>query len=395
MIPPRDSDEPPPRPIRAIVCEGSARAMGSAQGEALRPLIHAARRDLERLEAFRLQQPAWLPIYPAYRWLAERKAGRYLARAGASGKSGLTERLAGIAEGAGAGVRTIALFNAMEPLLSAVEGCTACPGACSAAAVRGRRSGAGEPIIAKNFDYLEMVQPYQILRESRPRGGYRSLEFTTAPLVGAVDGMNEAGLCITYNYAFAIDVPAGPAPSISMVIGEALARFATVPEASAWIASAPRWGAGLLMLADASGDIASLELSNTRSHLRRPGEGEDVLSHTNAYFGAETRAVQPPADSVYTDRAPAALRGERLHESSERRDERFPALLNRHERIGTEELAAIMADHGPDGTPDDRSLCVHGDYWNTTACLQFLPRSRRVRVAFDHACRARYTDFSL
>jgi len=36
------------------------------------------------------------------------------------------------------------------------------------------------------------------------------------------------------------------------------------------LTSRTRWGAGLLMLADAEGDLASLELSSTRSQLRRP-----------------------------------------------------------------------------------------------------------------------------
>src|SRR5205809_200922 len=75
-----------------------------------------------------------------------------------------------------------------------------CPGACSAIAVRGACSRTGEPIIARNFDYLPMVQPFYCLRDSRPGGGHRSLDFTVAPIAGAIDGMNEHGLTITYNY---------------------------------------------------------------------------------------------------------------------------------------------------------------------------------------------------
>ena len=61
-------------------------------------------------------------------------------------------------------------------------------------------------MVARNFDYLPLIQPYYLIRESRPQGRLRAFEFTTAPLVGAVDGMNEAGLCITYNYGFTTDV---------------------------------------------------------------------------------------------------------------------------------------------------------------------------------------------
>jgi len=136
----------------------------------------------------------------------------------------MSDRLAGIAEGARVGRGAICLCNALEPLLSSVGGCITCGHACSAVAIRGDRSATGEPVIVRNFDYLLLAQPYYIVRETRPARGFRSLEFTLAPLAGAVDGLNEAGLGIVYDYAFALDQPAAPAPSISMAISGALAR---------------------------------------------------------------------------------------------------------------------------------------------------------------------------
>lgn len=377
-----------------VICQGSAKEMGFAQGAGLQHKIHGARQVLAKLEAFRLQQPWWLP-YSGYRWLAERKASHFLTRALNRHHPALSQRLAGIAEGAGIGLRTIHLFNALEPVLSSVAGCTACPGACSAVAVRGRRSITGEPMVARNFDYLPLVQPYYLIRESRPQGGLRALEFTTAPLVGAVDGMNEAGLCIIYNYGFTTDEPTAPAVPISMAVSEALQQCSTVAEAADMIISTPRWGGGLLMLCDASGDIASLELSSTRSHLRRPVSGEDVLFHTNAFSSDRMREVQIPWNAVYTDRAPTPLRGRRLHQSSQLRDQRFEELLGQAEHLGADELGAIMADHGPTGTPDDNTPCMHSSYWNTTACLQFFPKSRRIRVSYSNACQALYEEAQL
>ena len=377
-----------------VVCLGSPREMGHTQGVALARKIHAVCQDLANLEAFRLQQPWWLP-YSAYRWLAGQRAWRFLDRPLARDYPAMHQRLAGIAEGAGISLKSVSLCNALEPLLSSVGGCTVYPGACSAVAVRGRRSATGEPIIAKNFDFLPLIQPYYLVRESRPHGRRRAGEFTTAPFAGAYDGINEDGLCITYNYAFTTDTPTGTPAPISMAIAEALERCGTVSEATAWIASRPRWGGGLLMLADATGDIASLELSSTRSQVRRPGPGEDVLFHTNALVSAPLRDVQIPWEAVYTDRAPMPLRGERLHESAERRDRRFTELLAKTDVIGAAELAAIMADHGPDGIPDACTPCVHSTYWYTTACVQLFPRSRRMRVAYDTACQARYEDVLL
>ena len=375
-----------------VICQGSPKEMGLAQGAGVQNKIHAVRLILTKLEAFRLQQPWWLP-YRVYRWLAECKASRFLSDCRDNPE--MSQRLEGIAEGAGVSLKAICLLNALEPLLSYVGGCTACPGACSAVAVRGRRSATGEPIVARNFDYLPLVQPFYLVRESRPQGKLRAFEFTTAPMAGAVDGMNEEGLCITYDYGFTTDEPSAPAAPISLAISEALGRCGTVPEAADWITSRPRWGGGLLMLCDASGDIASLELSSTRSHLRRPAVGEDVLFHTNAFSSDTMREVQVPLDAVYTDNSPTPLRGRRLHQSSEVRDQRFKQLLAETEILGADELGAVMADHGPTGTPNDNTPCVHGSYWNTTACLQFFPRSRRMRVAYDSACRARYEEVEL
>jgi hypothetical protein len=67
-------------------------------------------------------------------------------------------------------------------------------------------------------------------------------------------------------------------------------------------------------------------------------------------------------------------------------------MLGEIEVFGANELQAVMADHGSDGIPGDNTPCVHGAYWYTTACLQFFPQSRRMRVAYDTACQARFAD---
>ncbi len=376
------------------VCRGTPHEMGVAQGRALRAKILDARNALARIESFANRRPRWMP-YWMYRLVAEQKAWHAFAKPLADDYPETTSRIAGIAEGAGVGLKPIALFNVLEPMLSSVGGCTASPGACSAVAVRGSRSATGEPIVARNFDYLPLVQPYYVIRESVPTDGFRSLDFTTAPLAGAVDGMNEHGLCIAYDYAFTTDLPAAPAAPISMVISEALARCRTVSEAAAWITSRKRWGGGLLLLADATGDIASMEVSSTRTHLRRPAGGEDVLFHTNAFSAELMRQVQIPDDAVYDERAPGPLRGRRLHNSSDKRDARFRELINEIDVFDADRLASLMADHGPTDEPADDTVCVHGSYWFTTACLQFLPKSRQLRVAYDTACQAKYETLQL
>src|SRR3954464_2578514 len=84
-----------------FVCSGSPAEMGHAQGSALKPRLHTARNDmLRKAEAFRLRQPRWLPFL-GYRWLAERKVASMMSAVLKRDFPRMTERLEGIAKGAG------------------------------------------------------------------------------------------------------------------------------------------------------------------------------------------------------------------------------------------------------------------------------------------------------
>jgi hypothetical protein len=369
--------------------------MGLTQGTRLREKIRGARQSLRRLEALRLEQPWWVP-YPLFLKLAERKTARPFVTALRQLNPSMLARLQGIAEGSGVGLGSLCLMNAMEAFLGSVQGRTVPSpiGACSSLAVHGGCSSTGEPVIARNFDYPLLFQPYFMLRDSRPHDGFRSLDFAVAPQAGTVDGVNEKGLAITLNYAFVTDLGA-PNPLITMLIADALASCATVTEAVRTITSRPRWGAGLLMLADAAGDLAAVELSNTRSGVRRPAPGTDWLLNTNICNCPETSVVQVPESAAYSEKTPGPLRGGRVLQPHAIRARRIEELLRKQTSVGPEELTAIMADHGPDGVPDGASPCVHTGYFNTTASLQWFPKRRSVRVSYSWPCRAKYVEISL
>lgn len=389
------SPAPTNTPQLNAICRGTAWEMGCQQGEALREKIHQIRAQLIHLEAFRSQQPKWLP-FALYRTCAERKSRRFLTRALREDK-GHMDHLSGLATGANLDFKSLALFQAMEPILAAVDrnSSQAVSPACSAIAVGKNRSANGEPLIVRNFDYLPLVQPFYVLKRNEPTDGFRSLVFTVAPLLGAIDGVNECGLCITYNYAYAID-SAIPAPTISMRIADALNRFRTATEAAAWISRNSRWGAGLLMLADEGGDILALELSHTCSQIRRSSQKEEgLLYHSNAYQTPETQTTQVPSSAHWSKRAPKSLQGVRILASADARHRRFGQLLARQKQFDLDDLAQIMADHGPDGSPNSDTICVHSDYWHTTASLQLFPQTRKMRVSYSSACKARFHGFQL
>ena len=149
------------------------------------------------------------------------------------------------------------------------------------------------------------------------------------------------------------------------------------------------------MLADDQGDLAALELSHTRCQLRRIPEAQDVLFHSNSYQSRRMQSVQVSPSARWSGRAPTPLRGKRILQSSECRDARFRELLSQQNIFDLEDLARIMADHGPEGTASDNSICKHSDYWHTTASLQLIPAERRIRISYSTACQAKYHDFQL
>jgi hypothetical protein len=107
------------------------------------------------------------------------------------------------------------------------------------------------------------------------------------------------------------------------------------------------------------------------------------------------RSVEAPEDAVLDSHAPVAMRGKRLHESAERRAQRLEELMQKGGAFGLDELNRVMADHGPEGKPSAYTPCVHSNYWNTTTCVQLLPRSRTLRIAFTRPCEARFHEFTL
>ncbi len=373
------------------VCVGNATERGFAQGQAMAKTIRESAEAIHELEAFRLQKPWWLP-YRAFVKLADYKAERAL-RTGLAGE--LPEawaRLQAISQGSGISLRRLALLNALEPVLSDLSGCvTGLEAGCSAVAIGADRSGGHGVILAHNFDYLPLVQRFYCIRDERPENGFRSLQFSMAPMAGAVDGINETGLAVTFNYAYATDRDR-PAPTISMRLAEVLAGCRTVQEACDYLTHSSRWGSGLIMLADADGSTASLELTPT-THFVRPGSPRSIVTHANRACGEPTSAVQLGPNAVHGNRSPRALRGHRVHSSSEHRERALRDIEQNDSPLDPDTLATQMANHGPAESPSRLTLCMHSDYWYTTACLQLLPEARRLRVSYSTACEAQYTDF--
>lgn len=381
----------PQQPVAMFECGGAPYEMGVAQGDRLRDNIQEAVQKIERMEAVRMMKPAWLPL-GLFVQFGGRRAVRFLSQAFDNVSVAAAERLRGIADGAGVPYRSLAFCNSLEAALSDLTASTFVPpdAACSAVAVTRSASHNGAPILAHNFDYLPLLQPHYLIRRSAPAGGLRSVELSVSLAPGAVSGINEAGLSITCNYAHATDT-SSPAPTITMLIAEALASLQTVHQTVEFFQRTPRTGGGLLMLGDPSGEIASLEISNGQVVRRNPQD--DRLAHSNRYCCAPMRQVEVDEQATYGKNH--ALNGRRVHQSSEERDAALGRRLTETTNFDPDTLQSVMSDHGPDDTPSGDTVCMHGEYWHTTASLQVLPSQRVLRASFSPTCIARYEEFSV
>jgi hypothetical protein len=307
----------------------------------------------------------------------------------------IATRIEAMAAAAGVSVSSLYLFHGLEAMLTSFDETTPATAlaGCSAVALAPHRVAFGKCIMHHNFDNVPLAAPTLALRERREKGKYRSIEFSIAPLGGAVDGMNERGLSIAYNFAWT-KKPGAPAPPVSMAISSALDCCATVSEAVRFICSRPRCGGSMLMLADATGDIGRLELTGGRAMFARP-RSSGYLSHSNAFTIRRFRRLRVTTKAVFDRFAPRMLRGERVLASTEIRDQRFERLLRGGSKFDADDLKQLMSDHGAEQIPCANTICMHGPHWATLASLQFHPSKRLVRVAFGTTCAATFQDFQL
>lgn len=378
--------------IEVQLVEQGGREQGVSAGHALREKIAIAERRLLEFELFRLQQPWWMPL-TLFQYMAQWRARSVLEPKIGMVFPELAQRIAGMAEGAGTSREFLYLFHAMESASTSAAVPEPALAACTAVAARGARTVDRQPLLGHNFDLVDTATPLLTLRECRSRGAFNYLAMSLAPMAGVIDGVNERGLAITYDYVPTTDICVD-GPPISLSIDQALSTCSTVTQAVDCISKLPRGGGALLMLADASGDIAALELSANHTALRRPGF-EEILSHSNAYQSPEMTPYEVCRTCVYSEEAPQALRGVRVYDSAEQRDTRMHNLLQETRVIDVEAVERILSDHGPDGDPNANTICMHGAHWSTLASVQILPIDRRIRVSYGSACQSDYVDFQL
>ena len=132
----------------------------------------------------------------------------------------------------------------------------------------GAAAGDGDRVLARALD----PRMGWIVRESRPEVGFSSVEVAAPWLAGAVGGVNEAGLS-------ALNAAPSARPSVSgvraapawLLVQECLQRFDSLHASIEWCLRRPSGGTFSLLLADASGEVAVVDLAGGQSKLVHRG----------------------------------------------------------------------------------------------------------------------------
>ena len=266
--------------------------------------------------------------------------------------------------------------------------------ACSMIFALSEATSDGSMLFGRNYDFPNVLQPFQIVREEIPDEGYKNINFTQYPLTGCHMGLNENGLAIGYNYGRSwkrepLDFRLKGVPG-SFIVQKVLESCATTQEAIEFITKFTSRSNGCHYgLMDIQGDTCVIETTSTRHAIRRPERG--ILAHTNHYQTNELKDANLPDYVRFKmddmDISPI--------ESPIRRYQREIKLLNENNnQITFDTIKDILSDHD-NRTPDDFTICTHGSSAGTLGSIIILPQKKEFWVTDNYPCSSEYEKFKL
>jgi isopenicillin-N N-acyltransferase like protein len=282
---------PAPTVFPSFRLAGTHRQIGRQFGEAAAPLIrHHLDRALERLEAHSsLSRAEALAAAMQYRPYVQAFAPY------------LDEEVVGVAEGVGLTLQEAYLLQlraeaaavptakaAPLPRLTAADDagdeCTSVAVQPSASTDAGQAASVG--LIAHNADLPAFYREVGVVLEIVPDDAPSVLMLTPAGQVSYI-GMNDRGLAVVANYLTCDGWRVGfPRYFLSRVA----MTHQTVDDAIAAVRAIPRASSRNLLMLDAQGTAADLELTATLDARLEPEDG--ILAHANHYVAPELRAEE-------------------------------------------------------------------------------------------------------
>jgi isopenicillin-N N-acyltransferase-like protein len=248
------------------------------------------------------------------------------------------------------------------------EGCT-----CWAAA--GAATLDGAPILAKNRDYRPDHLPLQCLARVTPIQGHAYLCLTSAGSPGVFSsGINAVGLAVADTHVVSNNI--GPGIARYSLMMQILEQFSSTREAIDYISTVPHFGDGTIVLADAQGDLAAVELAHSVQAVRLPVK--DYVVSTNHFS-------EPDTSAFWVENNPPRLVGN----SRMRRQVVETSLEADFGRVDIPWAQALMARHGDDLS----AICRHPEmdaHSVSISAVIFLPRQASLYVTNGLPCQNPY-----
>lgn len=163
-----------------------------------------------------------------------------------------------------------------------------------------------------------------VLRRSRPEVGFASIEVTLPWLASSVAGVNDAGLA-----AALATLPDGNAAMPSLLVQEALQRFSDIDGALDWCLKRPVQGRAGIVLTDARGELAGIEIDGRERRVVRANDGVLAMGGGRESLDALRKGLEEgaPVDpsrlagegaaivAIHPDRCELSLAGVRVRAS--------------------------------------------------------------------------------
>jgi hypothetical protein len=263
-----------------IECVGDPRAMGHGQGLAHRVAIQASLAELG-LPIRRSRLPSLFAL------TSGSDLGRGTGREVIRHYTHLAERMAGIARNA-----DVPLSSLMHLFCVNTNGTTRNKqlGTRTDASLEAEAIAIGAqdvqditagPLVLRTLAGSTFEASRWILRKSVPEVGFASAEITLPWLATAVAGINQAGVAVAMaprsaplgSDANASMANARNAPHAVLLVQECLQRFEDLAGCLDWCRKRPRFGNVSLIIADAQGHVARVEIQGVECRVVEPESG--------------------------------------------------------------------------------------------------------------------------
>lgn len=296
------------------------------------------------------------------------------------------EKIRGLAEGFEKSETFIYGFNAVEIISSELP----FELGCAAVVFSSHATDDAKPKLAYNHDFPEPFSSFLFLRKSQPDSGYASLSLRYPPILGSIGGVNEAGLAISLNHAYATDIKLKKAFLITALVQECLNRCKNVAEAKALIEKTPVPNGSFITLLDAEGNRCVVELSCSAKRFR---EANSEILHTfNKYQIKEMEQYEIPLEA----KGKGHFHGLLVHAHNIGREKRYQKIIDLNKKYTEKDIHDLMSDHNGHDEGDHDSICRHHDKTGNTLCSAIMsPVDRQIKVILGNPCSGDYETFSL